>query len=314
MSPDGDTDYFKITAGVMQGDTLAPFLFVIVLDYALRKAIDGRELELGLTLIERRGRRYPPVCICDLDFADDIVLISNEIEQAKLLLYRVETECRRVGLGLNVKKTKGMFFNVDVEPITTIAGHKVEQALTESKEQDFKYLGSWTEQDGDVQTRKAQAWKVLNKLEKLWKSDLPGWWKIRFFKAAVETILLYGCATWSLTKAEEKSLDGSYTRMLRKVLNVNALDKIKNVDLYGDLPPISQVIQTRRLKLAGHVFRDKTSPAHQLVTWDPAHGKMSRGKPVVGNQGFKNSYTSPNSIACARGHDYRRGFKPQAAV
>ena len=69
----------------MQRDTLVPFLFVMELDYALRKAIDGRELELGLTLIERRGRRYPPVCICDLDFADDIVLISNEIEQAKQL-------------------------------------------------------------------------------------------------------------------------------------------------------------------------------------------------------------------------------------
>ena len=104
------------------------------------------------------------------------------------------------------------------------------------------------------------AWQALNKLGKLWTSDLPGWWKIRFFKAAVETILLYGCATWSLTKSEEKSLDGSYTRMLRKVLNVNALDKIKNVDLYGKLPPISQVIQTRRLKLSGHVFRDKASP------------------------------------------------------
>ena len=77
----------------------------------------------------------------------------------------------------------------------------------------------------------------------------------------------------------ENSLEGSYTCMLRKVLNLNALDKIKNLDLYGDLPPISQVIQTRRLKLAGHVFRDKTSPAHQLVTWDPMHGKMSRGKP-----------------------------------
>jgi len=42
-SPDGDTDLFKMLAGVMQGDTLAPFLFVIILDYALRKAIDGRE-------------------------------------------------------------------------------------------------------------------------------------------------------------------------------------------------------------------------------------------------------------------------------
>ena len=135
-----------------------------------------------------------------------------------------------------------MFFNVEIELITTIARHKVEQALTESKEQDFKYLGSWSEQERDVQTRKAQAWKVLNKLKKLWKSDLPGCWKIRFFKAAVEMILLYGCAIWSLSKAEEKSLDGCYTRMLRKVLNVNALDKIKNADLYGELPPISQVI------------------------------------------------------------------------
>ena len=106
-----------------------------------------------------------------------------------------------MGLGLNVKKTKSMFFNVDVEPLTTIAGHKVEQTLTESKEQDFKYLGSWTEQSRDVQTRKAKAWQVLSKLRKLWTSDLPGWWKIIFFKAAVKTILLYGCATWSLTKS-----------------------------------------------------------------------------------------------------------------
>ena len=72
VSPDGDTDYFNISAGVMQGDTLAPILFVIVLDYALRKAIDGKELEIGLTLIKKRGRRDKAVSICNFDFADDI--------------------------------------------------------------------------------------------------------------------------------------------------------------------------------------------------------------------------------------------------
>ena len=41
MSPDGETDMFEITAGVLQGDTLAPFLFIIVLDFALRRAIEG---------------------------------------------------------------------------------------------------------------------------------------------------------------------------------------------------------------------------------------------------------------------------------
>ena len=53
ISPDGETEDFEITAGVLQGDTLAPFLFVIVLDYALRKAIGGKEEELGFTLKPR---------------------------------------------------------------------------------------------------------------------------------------------------------------------------------------------------------------------------------------------------------------------
>ena len=106
VSPDRDTDYFGISAGVMQGDTLAPFLFVIVLDYALRKAINGRGVELGLTLTERRGRRHPAVSICDLDFPDDIVLLSNEIEQAKMQLHSVEVECSKVGIGIMPRRQK----------------------------------------------------------------------------------------------------------------------------------------------------------------------------------------------------------------
>ena len=56
MTPDGETELFDITAGVLQGDTLAPFLFVIVLDYALRKAMaDGKEEELGFKITPRRS-------------------------------------------------------------------------------------------------------------------------------------------------------------------------------------------------------------------------------------------------------------------
>ena len=53
VTPDGDTEEFEITAGVLQGDTLAPFIFVIVLDYVLRKAISGRESEFGFMLTPR---------------------------------------------------------------------------------------------------------------------------------------------------------------------------------------------------------------------------------------------------------------------
>ena len=56
---EGDTDYFRMFAGIMQGDTLAPYLFVIVLDYSMAKAISGRENELGLTLQHRQSIRHP---------------------------------------------------------------------------------------------------------------------------------------------------------------------------------------------------------------------------------------------------------------
>lgn len=83
VTPDGDSEEFVIQAGVMQGDTLAPFLFIIVLDYALRKVISGREQDLGFTLTPRKLRRHPKVVLTDLDYADDINLLSDNLQQAQ---------------------------------------------------------------------------------------------------------------------------------------------------------------------------------------------------------------------------------------
>ena len=137
-TPDGETDYFDILAGVLQGDTLAPYLFIIVLDYILRQALQGREEELGFTLQPRRSRRHPAITITDLDFADDIALLSDEIEGAQNLLRRVEEEASKTGLKANGKKTTVMTFNQEIDPkICTIDGTVLEVV------DDFKYLGSW---------------------------------------------------------------------------------------------------------------------------------------------------------------------------
>ncbi|KAJ4947922.1 hypothetical protein JOQ06_009951, partial [Pogonophryne albipinna] len=146
VTPDGNSEEFDILAGVMQGDTLAPFLFIMVLDYALRKAISGREQDLGFTLTPRRSRRHPTVVLTDLDYADDISLLSDIMEQAQELLNRVESECAKVDLRLNAKKTEVITYNILPEHprLTTTEG----TVLKEVK--DFKYLGSWvnsTEQD-----------------------------------------------------------------------------------------------------------------------------------------------------------------------
>ena len=281
VSPDGDTDIFKIHAGVMQGDTLAPFLFVTVLDFALRRAIKGKEEELGLTIKKRQSSRVGASKLCDLDFADDIVLMSDTVQQAQQLLLNVEKECKGVGLMLNSGKTKSMFINLEYEQLTNEKGDTILQALTEKGEQDFLYLGSWCDKYRDISTRKALAWRSLNKLDKNWKSNLDEYLKVMLFRATTETILLYGSQTWALTSAEERELNGTYTRMLRKIKNIDWQAKLTNKQLYGKLKPITDTIRERRLRLAGHVHRDQSSPAHKTILWQPKHGAPARGRPTT---------------------------------
>ncbi len=90
--------------------TLSQYLFVIVLDYALGTAIDGREEELVFQLERRRSRRQGPTVVTDLDFADDIALLSELSHQAQQMLSRVETSVGNVGLKI-ASKTKHMTFN-----------------------------------------------------------------------------------------------------------------------------------------------------------------------------------------------------------
>ena len=109
-SPDGDTPFFKITTGVLQGDTLAPFLFIICLDYVLKMLLDNNK-ELGFTLTERKSRRYPAENITDTDYADDIAVTSNTLKDANNLLLKIEIAAKDIGLNINTDKTEYINFN-----------------------------------------------------------------------------------------------------------------------------------------------------------------------------------------------------------
>ena len=96
ITPDGDTEFFEILAGVLQGDTLPPFLFIIALDYALREATS--ETHIGFTLTPRQSSRQVATYITDTDFADDLALVSDYLEEAQLPLLRLEVAAKTVGL------------------------------------------------------------------------------------------------------------------------------------------------------------------------------------------------------------------------
>ena len=85
---DDDTEFIKISGVVLQGDTLATFLFIICLDYVLKKALD-RNNYIGFTLIERRNKRYPVIQITDVDYADDLDIVIHKTNEAIILLHKI---------------------------------------------------------------------------------------------------------------------------------------------------------------------------------------------------------------------------------
>ena len=269
-SPDGDTEYFDIVAGVLQGDTLAPYLFIICLDYVLRTSTD-KIRENGFELTKKRSRRYPAKTITNADYA---ALLANTSKQAETLLHSLERAAAGIGLHVNAHKTEYMCFN-QAGNISTLDGTSLKLV------DEFTYLGSSvssTEKDIDI--RLTKAWTAIDKLSVIWKSDLTDKMKRSFFQAAVVSILLYGCTNWTLTKRLEKKLDGNYTRMLRAILNKSWRQHPTKHQLYGHLPPITKIIQVRQTRHAGHCLRSRDKLISDVLLWTPAYSRAKAGWPA----------------------------------
>ena len=238
-SPDGDTEYFDIVEGVLQGDTLAPYLFIIYLDYVLRTSID-KIRENGFELTKKRSRRYPEKTITDTDYADDIALLANTRNQAETLLYSLERVAVGTDLHVNAHKTEHMCFNQtgDISTLDRTSLKLVDKFTSQGI--------SVSSTEKDIDTRLMKAWTAIDRLSIIWKSELTDKMKRSSFQAVVMWILLYGCSIWTLTKRLKKKLDGNYTRMLQAILNKSWRQHPTRHQLYGHLPPVTKTIEVRR--------------------------------------------------------------------
>ena len=155
--PDGDTDYFDIVAGVLQGDTLAPYLFIICLDYVLRVSINKIK-ENSFELTKERSRRYPAKTITNEDYADDIVLLANAPAQAETLLHSLEQAAAGISFNVNAHKMEYMCFN-QTGDISTLYGSSLKLV------DKFAYLeSSVSSTETDINTQLAKAWTAIDRL------------------------------------------------------------------------------------------------------------------------------------------------------
>ena len=164
-SQNRDTEYFEFVVGVLQEDMLAPYLFIICLDYVLRTTID-KIRENGFELTKKRSRRYPAKTFTDADYADDIAILANTPNQAETLLHSLERAAVGIGLHVNAHKTEYMCFN-QAGDISTLEGTSMKLV------DKFTYLGSsFSSTEKDIDTRVTKAWTAINQLSIIWKSNL----------------------------------------------------------------------------------------------------------------------------------------------
>ena len=153
----------------------------------------------------------------NLRYADDTTLRAEREEELKSILMKVKEESEKVGLKLNIQKTKIMASG----PITSweIDGETVETVS------DFIFLGSKITADGncshEIKRHLLLERKVMTKLESILKSrDITLPTKVHLVKAMVFLIVVYGCESWTVKKAERQRIHAFELRCWRRLLRI----------------------------------------------------------------------------------------------
>ena len=190
---------------------------------------------------------------------------------------QIEKIANDIELKANTDKTEYMSYNLNNDiNMMSRNDHCIKQV------NNFKYLGSSIgSTERDIQIRIAQDWSALNSMNTILKSIMSDNLKRNFFRSAIESILLYGSNTWTLTSILDKKLDGEYTRMNRDALNTLWRVHVINKDIYDIIPNSTVSIREQRLRFIGHCWISKSELVSDLLLWQSFHGQRPRGRPAT---------------------------------
>ena len=221
----GTKDWFQIGKGVCQGCIWSPCLFNFYAEYIIRNA-GLEEAQAGIKFARRN--------INNLRYADDTTLMAESEEELKSLLMKVKEESEKVGLKLNTQKTKIMAsgpiasWQIDGETMETVA--------------DFIFWGSKITADGDcsheIKRHLLLGRKTMTNLDSILTSrDITLLTKFHLAKAMVFLIVMYGCESWTIKKAECQRIDAFELWCWRRLLRVPWTARRSNQSILKEISP-----------------------------------------------------------------------------
>ena len=252
----GTTDWFQIGKGVRQGCVLSPCLFNFYAEYIMRNA----GLEEAQAEIKIAGRN-----INNLKYPDDTILMAESEKELKSLLMKMKEESEKVGLKLNIQETKIMAsgpinsWEIDGETVETVA--------------DFIFLVSKITADGDcsheIKRRLLLGRKVMINLDSILKSrDITLPIKIRLVKAMVFPVIMYGCESWTVKKAECQRIDAFELWCWRRLLRVPWTARRSNQSILKEISPgcsLEGLMLKLKLQYFGHLMQRADSLEKTLM-------------------------------------------------
>ena len=259
---------FNIKRGVRQGDPLSPKLFISVLQYVME-----------ILPWSKRGININGNFLSHLRFDDVIILFSENPQQLNKLLNDLHQASIKVGLEMNLDKTKGMTNN----HMTPILVNDIPLEFV----QNYVYLGkqisfSKGRNKDEVDRRISITWKKYWAHKEIFKSQLPLPLKKIVMDSSILPCLTYGCQTWTLDLKTRNKIQTTQRRMERSLLSIKLKDKMRNVDIRKKtkVTDASTFSLQRKWNWAGHLARYKDDRwTLQSVKWTGPRGTRARGRP-----------------------------------
>ena len=215
--------WLKTTTGVLQCATLSPYLFIVLMEYALKKT---RQHNVDFVVCKWNGSRHFANHIGALSYADNIFLQAESIDDVKFSIHRLNSFAAEIGITINHNKTNAMHLGqASVKHVRFANGDsadssdKLEYHRVPTSNAETPYW-SWL----------SKAWAAMTKLRSIFNTKANDAIKVGLCRSALESIMLYRLEFLPLTSTLQDKLDAAYRRIIRYAFGVHFPDSISNAD------------------------------------------------------------------------------------